>query len=292
MLGKLHDLCLPHQHNGHRARLLHNSSLLILIAAFIIFQSLMRITKSAKSGILGFATDISIERLLVQTNLERQAMGLPPLTVDRHLSEAAKKKADDMFAKNYWAHNSPDGLSPWDFILGSGYRYTYAGENLAKDFQESPSVVSAWMASPTHRANILRSEYQDVGFAVANGKLDGEETTLVIQMFGSKSPATNIELAPESIAKLNRLKIQGSEYNLQSNNALSRIRSQPLIDIVSLSRLFSLIMGGLMFTVFTLDSLFLWRHRSLRISSHSLAHILFFASLLGTLWFTTVGAIL
>jgi len=76
-----------------------------------------------------------------------------------------------------------------DFIKSSGYTYALAGENLAKNFTDSGGVVNAWMASPTHRDNILKSGYRDVGFAIVNGVLNGEETTLVVQMFGSATVA-------------------------------------------------------------------------------------------------------
>ena len=134
-------------------------------------------------GVLGFATDIKIEELMAKTNEERSTHGLQVLSYNAQLSEAATQKAHDMFTKNYWAHFAPDGTSPWSFILGSGYQYELAGENLAKNFVFSSGVVEAWMNSPSHRANILKPEYTEVGYAVVNGTLNGEETTLVVQMF-------------------------------------------------------------------------------------------------------------
>jgi hypothetical protein len=107
------------------------------------------------------------------------------------LEQAALKKAQDMFAKNYWAHYAPDGsTTPWKFILAAGYVYKYAGENLAKDFDTSTSVMSAWMASAGHRANIVSKNYKDIGMVAVSGTLSGEETTLVVQMLGSTLGAT------------------------------------------------------------------------------------------------------
>lgn len=66
-----------------------------------------------------------------------------------------------MFDENYWAHFAPSGKSPWDFILGSGYKFTFAGENLAKNFYNSQDVMNAWMASKVgHKENLLNSKYQ------------------------------------------------------------------------------------------------------------------------------------
>jgi hypothetical protein len=90
-----------------------------------------------------------------------------------------------MFSKNYWAHVAPDGTTPWDFIKKNGYNYSSAGENLARDFNDSQSVVSAWMASKSHRENIVNLHYREIGIGVVNGILDGKETTLVVQMFGT-----------------------------------------------------------------------------------------------------------
>ena len=130
-------------------------------------------------------TDITTVKLLEHSNKERGKQSLPPLQYNNELAEAAQKKASDMFAKDYWAHFAPDGTTPWSFILSSGYQYEYAGENLAKNFLFSQGVVDAWMNSLTHKENILRKEYTEVGYGVVNGVLNGEETTLVVQMLGT-----------------------------------------------------------------------------------------------------------
>jgi hypothetical protein len=96
-----------------------------------------------------------------------------------------------MFKLQYWAHYGPNKESPWQFILQSGYTYAYAGENLAKGFSDSQSVHDAWMASPTHRANIMDPQFQEVGIATVKGNLLGAEVFLVVQMFGSPTYQIN-----------------------------------------------------------------------------------------------------
>ena len=86
-----------------------------------------------------------------------------------------------MFSKDYWAHNAPDGTTPWVFIKNTGYNYIYAGENLARGFNSASDVINAWMNSPEHRQNVLSPNYQNVGFAVATGTLSGEDTVLVVE---------------------------------------------------------------------------------------------------------------
>lgn len=177
---------LPHTDNNHRARIFHPRPLFLLALFLTIFNLTFQKISSSKPDILGFATDIRVDELVSLTNKKRQDTGLSALRFDAALSQAAIQKANYMFANNYWSHTSPDGKTPWDFIKGAGYDYLYAGENLAKDFGNSGGVVEAWMNSPTHRDNILNPEYQDIGFAVINGHLNGNETTLVVQMFGAK----------------------------------------------------------------------------------------------------------
>lgn len=175
----------PNTHNNYRVKALHTDVLL----TYIFICLVVAIIFSIGSGVLGIATDISINRLLEITNQKRAEHGLGALSYDERLADAARRKASDMISKNYWAHFGPNNESPWGFIIASGYRYETAGENLAKDFCCSPDVVDAWMASPTHAENILKSSYKNIGFAVVNGNLSGQETTLVVQMFGSPSNA-------------------------------------------------------------------------------------------------------
>lgn len=197
MWGHLRHLFLPHHTNNHRARVLHIDALFLYALFFAVFAAVSLFVRREAPDILGYATDIYADQLLSETNQKRAEAGLPPLMMNSQLSQAAAAKAQDMFAKDYWAHNSPDGKTPWDFIKGSGYVYTLAGENLAKNFSDSSGVVNAWMASPSHRDNLLKAGYRDVGFAVVNGVLNGEETTLVVQMFGS----TTVTQAPVAAKK-------------------------------------------------------------------------------------------
>lgn len=192
MLEFIRHLFLPHQTNNHRPKILHIDALFVYVLFFILFQLVTKTIHTQAPMVLGYATDIYAEQLLVLTNAQRAAAGLTPLSMNSQLSQAAAAKAQDMFAKNYWSHTSPDGLTPWQFITNSGYKYSVAGENLAKNFSNSQGVVDAWMASQTHKDNILKPNYKEVGFAIVNGNLNGEETTLVVQMFGATSGSTAI----------------------------------------------------------------------------------------------------
>ncbi|HVV26161.1 MAG TPA: CAP domain-containing protein [Candidatus Saccharimonadales bacterium] len=144
------------------------------------------------SGVLGAQSDFSAAALLTDTNQQRAADHEPNLKLNAQLAAAAQAKANDMAAKNYWSHNSPSGQTPWSFITAAGYHYEAAGENLAYGFNDSADVVSAWMNSPTHRANVLGSDYKDVGFGVVqapNYQGKGPET-IVVAEYGDPAGVT------------------------------------------------------------------------------------------------------
>jgi hypothetical protein len=195
----LHHFFVPHTKNNHRAKLLHHSSLfavcVLLLALSFSFSYIHKKTPS----ILGISYSITEPDLVAATNRIRVEKGLRPLTINPQLSDAARRKAVDMFSKNYWAHFAPDGsTSPWFFIKEAGYSYLYAGENLAKGFTDSEEVVNAWMNSDSHRENMLSDKYNDIGFAIVEGRLEGEETVLVVEMFGTASPV----VAPQDQAQV------------------------------------------------------------------------------------------
>ena len=120
--------------------------------------------------------------LLTDTNAERTVAGLLPLTSNDLLDAAAQAKADDMVARNYWSHATPDGEDPWEFITHTGYAYQSAGENLASGFSTNSGVIDGWMKSPGHRKNLMSGTYTQVGFGSAtsqNYQGDGPQTIIV-----------------------------------------------------------------------------------------------------------------
>jgi hypothetical protein len=117
-------------------------------------------------------------------NQDRISQGLAPLIINPALSQAADEKARDMVNNGYFAHTSPAGLTPWYFIRKSGYDYHFAGENLAIRFVEAEDQEKAWMASPTHRENILSPKYQDVGVAVATTQQENKTVIVTVEEFG------------------------------------------------------------------------------------------------------------
>lgn len=146
------------------------------------------------------------------TNQEREVQDLPTLKVNPILNKAAEMKAQDMASRGYFAHTSPEGLTPWYWLKLVGYRYQYAGENLAINFTDSKDVTNAWMASPTHKANIIKRNYTEVGTGIARGMYEGHETVFVAQVYANPFPTVNVikqkenkipeEIVPERLANI------------------------------------------------------------------------------------------
>lgn len=297
----LHHLFFPHVTNNYRAKLLHHKSILAAIAILFFTGFSLSAIRTSFPSVLGTFSDISSEQLLLLTNQKRQENGLAPLSLNQELSNAALNKASNMFAENYWAHNSPDGKTPWVFIKGAGYNYIYAGENLARGFTNASDVVNAWMASPEHRKNMLSSNYQNVGYAVETGKLNGEDTVLVVEMLGSTAyaaaPAPGNQLAAKSqqettsassfpsptstpaekpIAKAETvIPIPGNAAAKSVLEANKAVNFKPLIDSATLSSNVSRAVAALFIFALLLDMIVIERKRVIRIVGHNADHIFF-----------------
>jgi hypothetical protein len=188
-----------------------------------------------------------------------------------------------MFAKNYWAHQSPDGQSPWFFIKSVDYQYSIAGENLAKDFYDTDSMLKAWMASPTHKDNIIHPKYQEIGIAVVDGVLDGLKTTLVVQHFGtplvstlSNSPSETSAPAP---ALVNNMVLAETD--------LSAFRLNPTL----ISKTLGTAMFVLILSVLLIDGFFTLKNKNKRLTGSSTGHIGFLIIIFTLMLFTRQGTI-
>ena len=137
-----------------------------------------------EGNVLAYSTNVTIGGLNDAQNNARASNGLGPLALNNQLNAAAQAKAQDMVARNYWSHNTPDGNPPWLFITNAGYSYERAGENLAYSFDTSSAVVTGWMNSAGHRANVLDDSFTQVGFGIANGtNYQGAPNTVVVAFY-------------------------------------------------------------------------------------------------------------
>lgn len=291
---------LPHPHHKKRAKLLSNHALFTYLTAVLFIYGFLNVVPKFLPGILGYAADIRVYELLTFTNQEREEASLPPLKTNRALTEAAKQKARDMFDKDYWAHVSPEGVEPWDFILDERYDYSYAGENLAKNFQTSKEVVTAWYASPSHRDNLLGENYDEVGFAVVDGVLDGYETTLVVQMFGKKRSSAYLAsanptspLVEEEPAEVEMM-VEVPEALPSENQVVAPLEGvQGAVDVSRVPRYLGLMIGGFLITLLSLDIWYSKRTGVLKLTGNTFAHLSFLVLAVLGMWFVlTPGKIL
>lgn len=118
-------------------------------------------------------------QILNLVNEERAAAGLSALTLDSSLTDAAQLKAQDMADNNYFSHTSPTYGTPFQMLSSLGISYKTAGENIAKGQKSADAVMTAWMNSEGHKANILNSGYGKLGV----GYVNQNGTTYWVQIF-------------------------------------------------------------------------------------------------------------
>ena len=182
----MHHYFIPGAHNAHRPLFLELEAVVvnctIVVLLFLVAMGLQKLIIRSSSLQVG-AVVASV--LVDLANADRSEHGLKSLIVSPTLENAAQMKADDMAAKGYFAHDTPEGHTPWYWFEEARYGFRYAGENLAVYFSDSAEVEKAWMSSPLHRANILNTNFSEIGIALAHGTYEGVETTFVVQMFGN-----------------------------------------------------------------------------------------------------------
>lgn len=281
----------PHEHNNHRPWAIQTQGLIIFLSLLLFSQVFVNLS-SGSDKILGFATNISNTEVMSLTNLERNSQGLLALKPNSSLAKAAKFKAKDMIEDDYWAHFAPDGTSPWHWFGLVGYKYTWAGENLARDFATSAGVVSAWMASSGHRANILNSNFTEIGIGVEDGNFQGEDSTIVVQFFGKpvvlaasqtgseEAPGTNpqpakveaeLNLPNSSEGVVVPENTQVGVVGVESSNQLE-FPGVSLFKNATASQKVTMSLLAIIVALFIFDSAIIYRKRHVRVGSHSLAH--------------------
>lgn len=150
--------------------------------------------------VLGGTVSPWIREAVELVNEERASRGLPPLAVSDTLSHAASLKLSDMERGKYFAHTSASGKTPWSFFDVSGYDYRYAGENLSIHFKTPAAEHAAWMESEKHCQNILDPRFREIGMAVRKVFMEGRETMLVVQLFGTERGSETVATSGKDTA--------------------------------------------------------------------------------------------
>jgi len=297
----LKDFFVPCERNNFRAKLLHPSFLALLVGFFLFNQTVLSLVALTRPGVLGYTSDILPEAIIRLTNEEREKEGLSALEENGFLNEAARRKAADMFAFDYWAHSSPAGKTPWSFFKEAGYNYVVAGENLAKDFSNPEAVVGAWMKSPTHKANIADNRFKEIGVAVVEGTLNGYQTTLVVQLFGTpsrligkrvveakeQSPSTSFTPASDLYQSGTGL---GAE-EMDSSYLTGIEPSEKIVNPLAVTKVMSAFLFGLITGAILVDAYFILKSKVRRSSGRSLAHAGFLAVIFFLIFLSQQGVI-
>lgn len=178
---------IPHKANDFHPHILHTKraifySLVFLLTKIIVVVFVIFLPIGA--FVLPDVLAEEQRQIVALTNQARREKNLPELVVSSKLDLSAQNKADDMAAEQYFAHvKDKKGLSTW--LKGVSYNYEVAGENLAVGFSNAGQIVAAWKNSPTHYANLIDSDFKDLGVGLAGGVYNGRATVFIAQHLGT-----------------------------------------------------------------------------------------------------------
>lgn len=193
---------IPHHKNNYKPKALCAEGA-VFILAVILFIEIIFLFQSFILTKTDFFASLLPDAIVTATNRKRAEAGGLVLKTNSLLQKAAELKARDMVSKGYFAHNSPDGKAPWQWLDAVKYDYNYAGENLAVNFVDSNDVVDAWFHSKTHKENLLSKNYTEIGIGMAKGIYEGKETIFVVQFFAAPAKASAKESSPFFAKPLN-----------------------------------------------------------------------------------------
>lgn len=199
MIFLLKKYFIPHEDNEHKPHVLRKQAILFIATFVLLFGMIFLLQTFIVFPKTNFLAAVFPNVVVDLTNNNRGAAGLSVLQINSLLEKAAQQKAQDMAQKGYFAHTSPEGKTPWYWLDKTGYRYSYAGENIAIHFYDSQDLVKSWMNSSSHRTNILNKNFTEIGIGVATGLYKGKETVYIVQLFGRPTVAlaTTTELKTE-----------------------------------------------------------------------------------------------
>lgn len=233
----LHWHFIPHPNNNYHPHIFSHRMTGLLAGLLLSVKIFSLAVLTMSPAVPAWSSAITQENIINLTNSTRKSFGISELQENVILTQAAQAKANDMAEKGYFSHTSPDGRLPWDFMKTAGYEYIMAGENLAVNFSESEAVNTAWMNSPTHKANLLNKNYEQIGIGIAQGSYGNRESVFVVQMFGvpteqtivlskSATKVTNTVPVP-SVSSNSSVRIENLDVNILGNDMVIRVELSP-----------------------------------------------------------------
>lgn len=183
---------IPHEENRYHPHILHTKRAALYAGLCIAMKGivfLFVLLLPAEVFMLPDVLEKERAAIIAMTNTLRAR----PLAEDAALNRSSELRTADMAAREYFDHISPDGRDLRYFLSQAGYRYAVGGENLAMGFSSAEDVMDAWEKSPAHRANLVDTDFNDIGVGISAGSYGGVPTVFVAQHFGrasSSSPAS------------------------------------------------------------------------------------------------------
>lgn len=176
---------IPHAENGYHPHLLHTKRIIFYSILGCAMKGVVVLAAIAVPLRAYMSPDILAEQRAEVVRLTN-ALRTEPLAVDARLDRSATRKASDMAVGRYFAHVGPNGEQLRTYLRDAKYPFRVAGENLAMGFASARDAVAMWRESPTHRANLLDPEFEDIGVAVVPGEFNSIPTVYITQHFGSE----------------------------------------------------------------------------------------------------------
>lgn len=179
------------------------------------------------SGLTGKGAEI-----INLTNQLRQVRGISILESNSALTASAQAKAEDMADNGYFGHADAYGNHMGYWMQSAGYTYLRAGENLAKGYTNSKTLIQAWTNSPTHYANLVNTNYRDIGIGIAEGYIDGHFTTFVVQHLGELMPGTSIFSVKQKSTN-SAVQVLGDQSTMVSTGGTERTVLETMTEVSS-----------------------------------------------------------
>lgn len=185
--GYFKDLFIPSHKNGYKPQALKGKRIIFHVAAALAIKLVVVAFVLVYPLSAWLMPDVAAEQsrqIISLTNQFRTSLDLPTLKENTKLNQAAYAKVSDMFLNQYFAHTSPENKNLDSFLKQTGYIYSVSGENLGMGFSDSQELMTAWKNSPTHYANLVDEDFQEIGVSMAEDIFKDGNTVFTAQYFG------------------------------------------------------------------------------------------------------------
>jgi uncharacterized protein YkwD len=190
--GKVKDYFIPHEGNGYHPHALHPQRLAFHATAAVVIKVitlLILVSFPVEAWLAPEELSAQNQQIIKYTNDIRKEANLNELKVSQRLGQAAYLKAQDMLLKQYFAHISPGNVGLTNWLSMANYPFAVAGENLAMGFTNAADVMLGWRQSPTHYANLVDPDFQEIGVSSIAGTYQDTDTTFIAQFFAKPDQA-------------------------------------------------------------------------------------------------------